>query len=171
MLLGQAQWRLVEPTITLLMIKKKKRIQVGCAKSCPFKMWVTLIEATQGWQIKTLKDDHNCVWNYNKRLVTVKWLADKYGDRIRKNPSWKLGEMQEEFKRELKVDVGEWKCFRVRQRALKGVEEKMRDHYSNIRKFGGEILRSNPQNTVEITTTRLQDGDPPRFQRIYISYA
>ncbi|KAK1404174.1 hypothetical protein POM88_003779 [Heracleum sosnowskyi] len=82
-----------------------KRIQVGCAKGCPFKMWTTYIEATQGWQVKTLCNEHNCVWSYKNKLVTVKWLAEKYGDKIRKNPNWKLGKIHEEFKKELKVDV------------------------------------------------------------------
>ena len=149
----------------------KKRMQLGCAKGCPFKMWATFIESNQTWQIKTLVDEHNCIWNYKNRLVSVKWLADRYGDRIRKNPNWKLGEMQEDFKRDLKVDVGEWKCCRVRQRALRAVEDKMVEHYANVRRFGGEILRSNPNNTVKISTTRLQEGDPPRFQRMYICYA
>lgn len=145
-------------------------MQVGCVKGCPFKMWASYIEPTKCWQIKTLLNDHNCVWNYNNKLVTVKWLANKYGDKIRKNPNWKLGEMQEEFKKVLKVDVGQWKCCRVRQKALRGVEDKMREHYANVRKFGGEILRSNPNNTVKIRTTRLQEGDEPRFQRMYICY-
>lgn len=85
----------------------------------------------------------------------MKWLADKYGDKIRKNLNWKLGEMQEEFKKDLKVNVGEWKCCRVRRKALRAVEDKMREHYANIRRFGGEVLRSNPNNTIKITTTRL----------------
>lgn len=79
--------------------------------------------------------------------------------------------MQEEFKKTLQVDVGEWKCCRVRQKDLRGVEDKMREHYANVRKFGGEILRSNPSNTVKIRTTRQQEGDEPRFQRMYICYA
>ncbi|KAL8124775.1 hypothetical protein AgCh_012432 [Apium graveolens] len=72
-----------------------KRVQVGCAKGCPFKIWVTYIEENQSW---------------------------------------------------------------VRQRALRGVDEKMKEHYANIRRFGGEILRSNLRNTVKIATTRLQEA-------------
>ncbi|KAK1386315.1 hypothetical protein POM88_024050 [Heracleum sosnowskyi] len=68
-------------------------------------MWVAYIESTQSWQVKTITDDHNCVWSYQNRLVSVKWLADKYGDKIRKNPNWKLGEIQEEFKKELNRDA------------------------------------------------------------------
>lgn len=148
----------------------KQRIQVACAKGCPFKMWASYIKGSDGWQIKTVVNEHNCVWTYKNKLVTVKYLVDMFGDRIRKNPNWKLTEMQEEFKRVLKVDVCEAKCCRVRQQALSAIEEKMKEHYGNLRRFAGEILRSNNNNTVKISTTREQEGDEPRFKRIYICY-
>nr|XP_017221405.1 PREDICTED: uncharacterized protein LOC108198146 [Daucus carota subsp. sativus] len=105
-----------------------------------------------------------------KTSLSPGYLVDLFGDRIRKNPNWKLCDMKEEFKRILKVDVCEAKCCRVRQKALSAVEEKMQEHYANLRRFGGELLRSNKNNTVKIKTTRLQEGDEPRFQRIYICY-
>lgn len=152
------------------LIDDKRRVQLGCAEGCPFKMWVSYIKECDGWQIKTVVNEHNCVWNYKNKLVTVKYLVDTYGDRIRKNPNWKLGEMQDEFKRVLKVDVCEAKCCRVRQKALSAVEEKMKEHYANMRRFAGELLKSNTNNTVKLMTTRLQEGDEARFQRIYICY-
>ena len=36
--------------------------------------------------------------------------------------------------------------------------------------MGHEILLSNPKNTVQIRTTRLNEGDPNKFKRIYICY-
>lgn len=147
-----------------------KRVKVVCASGCPFKMWVGFIKETEGWQIKTVNAEHNCVWSYKNKLVNCKFLVDMYGDRIRKNPNWKLGEMQEEFKRALKVDVSEAMCCRVRQKSLTGVEDVMKDHYAKVRMFAGEILRSNRHNTVKIRTTRLQEGDASRFQRMYVCY-
>lgn len=81
-------------------------------------------------------------------------MVEEFGDRIRKNSNWKLNEMQEKFKRELKVDVNETKCCRVRQEALRVVEGTMKEHYGKIRRFGGKILRSNPHNTVKIRISR-----------------
>ncbi|KAK1370413.1 hypothetical protein POM88_036505 [Heracleum sosnowskyi] len=124
------------------------------------------IENIDRWQIKTIVSEHNCVWNYKNKHVSVKFLVEQYGDRIRRNPNWKLVEMQDEFKRVLKVDVCEAKCSRVRQKALSGVEDKMKEHYEKVRRFAGEILHNNRNNTVKIRTTRLQDGDIPRFQRM-----
>lgn len=147
-----------------------KRVQVGCASGCPFKMWLSYIKDKDVWQLKSIVNEHNCVWNYKNKLVTTKFLVEHFGDKIRRNPNWKIGEMQEEFKRVLKVDVCDAKCCRVRKEALSGVEEKMKEHYAKIRKFGGEILRSNRHNTVKISTTRVQEGDANRFRRIYVCY-
>ena len=49
--------------------------------------------------------------------------------------------------------------------------EEIKKHYEGLRKFGGEILRSNKENTVKIQTTRVNDGDAPHFQRMYVCYA
>lgn len=38
-----------------------KRVQVGCAKGCPFKLWATYTEGNQTWQVKTLVDKHKCI--------------------------------------------------------------------------------------------------------------
>lgn len=131
-------------------------------------MWVSYNKDKDVWQLKSIIDEHNCVWNYKNKLVTTKYLVDLYGDKIRKNPNWKIGEMQEEFKRVLKVDVCDSKCSRVRKLALCGIEEKMKEHYAKMRKFVGEVLRSNKDNTVKISTTRLQEGDANRFRRIFV---
>lgn len=146
------------------------RIQVVCAKGCPFKMWLSFIKEKECWQVRTVNNEHNCVYHYDNKLVTVKYLAELYGNRIRRNPSWKLKEMQEEFKKELKVEVGEAKCCRVRQRALSQVHEEMVKHFAGLRRFGGEILRSNKNNTVKICTTRNNEEDDPHFQRFYVCY-
>lgn len=63
----------------------KLRLQVVCATGCPFKMWISFMQEYEGWQIKTLNDDHNCIYNFDNKLVTVKYLADLYGNKIRRN--------------------------------------------------------------------------------------
>ena len=167
-----------EPNLSV----KKKRVNqpfntstagkdIKCAKGCPFRMWLSYMLEFEGWQIKTVLDDHNCIYQYSNKLVTVKYLADLYGSRIRRNPNWKLTEMQDEFKRVLKVEICGAKCCRVRKMALSGVQEEMKHHYAQLRRFGGEILRSNRENTVKICTTRQNEGDAPNFQRFYVCYA
>ncbi|KAK1394395.1 hypothetical protein POM88_013451 [Heracleum sosnowskyi] len=58
-----------------------------------------------------------------------------YGDRTTKNPNWKLGEMQEEYKRVLKVNICEVKYCMVRQKALSVVSDVIVEHYAKLRSY------------------------------------
>ncbi|XP_074342661.1 uncharacterized protein LOC141680294 [Apium graveolens] len=85
-------------------VDDNQRIQVICAKGCPFKIWLSYLKEKECWQVKTVNDEHNCIYHYANKLVSVKFLAEVYGNRIRRNPSWKLNEMQQEIKKDLKVE-------------------------------------------------------------------
>ncbi|XP_074377858.1 uncharacterized protein LOC141719381 [Apium graveolens] len=146
------------------------RMHIVCTKGCPFRLWLSYMVEYEGWKIKTVHDEHNCIYHYKNNLVMTNYLADLYGDRIRRNPNWKLSEMPEEFKRVLKVGVCDAKCCRVRKRALSGIGEEMVKHYASLRRFGGDILKSNKENTVKISTTRMNEQDSPCFQRFYVCY-
>ncbi|XP_074364440.1 uncharacterized protein LOC141705338 [Apium graveolens] len=62
------------------------------------------------------------------------------------------------------------KILRVRKAALEGVQEALREHYSRLRDFAHEILKTNSNNTVQIRTTRLNETDANKFKWIYICY-
>ncbi|KAL8127472.1 hypothetical protein AgCh_014400 [Apium graveolens] len=109
--------------------------------------------------------------NLRMRTLLMQNLTCPLKKGIRRNPNWKLSEMQEEFKRVLKVEVCDAKCCSVRKRALSGIAEEMVKHYAGLMRFGGEILRSNKENTVKISTTRMNEQDSPCFQRFYVCYA
>lgn len=101
-------------------------------------------------------------------MAKTKFLAEFYGNRIRKNPNWRLKDMQEEIKIKLKLDVTLVKCMRVRNLALASIHAVMKEHYSRVWDFGAEIMRSNKMNTVK--TTMLNPEDEVRFKRFYICY-
>ena len=103
-------------------------------------------------------------------MASVKYLCDVFGERIRKNPQWMCKELAETIKKEMEIEVPRIKILRLRKMALEGVAESLKEHYSRVRDFGQEVLLSNPQNTVKISTTRLNEDDPVKFKRIYVCY-
>lgn len=115
-------------------------------------------------------DEHLCTKSYHNKLATVKCLTELYGDKIRKNPQWKVKEMIETIKKDLEVEVPRIKCIRVRKAALEGVYESLKDHYPRVYDFGHELLKNNSKNTVKIKTSRPNLEDEAKFQRIYICY-
>nr|XP_017225113.1 PREDICTED: uncharacterized protein LOC108201329 [Daucus carota subsp. sativus] len=146
------------------------RVQVGCEKGCRFYIWCGKLRDAQAVQIKTLLDDHLCTKPYYNNLISVKFLTEKYGDRIRHNPQWKVKDMMETIREELEVEVPRIKCSRVRKAALQGVFDSLKVHYSRVRDFGHELLKNNPQNRVDIRTSRVSDDDVNKFKRMYICY-
>ena len=137
-----------------------KRCQVACEGDCPFYIWCSKDKDSETYPIKTLVNNHQCTKPISNKMTSVKHLAEVFGDRIRKNPQWKVKEMTETMKNELEVVVPRIKILRVRKIALEGVAESLKLHYSRVRDFESELLLSNPKNTVKISTTRLNENDP-----------
>ena len=80
-----------------------QRCQVICEEGCPFYIWCTRIKNSENVQIKTLVDKHTCTKPYTNKHATVKYLTKKYGDRIRKDPRWKIKDMIEVIKKEMEI--------------------------------------------------------------------
>ncbi|XP_074328392.1 uncharacterized protein LOC141666301 [Apium graveolens] len=93
------------------------------------------------------------------QVASVKYLTEIYGKRVRRNPQWKVKEMAEAIKKELEIEVPRIKILRVRKASLDGVHEALKEQYSRLRDMGHDILPSNPKNTVQIRTSRLNEGD------------
>ncbi|XP_074347127.1 uncharacterized protein LOC141685953 [Apium graveolens] len=55
--------------------------------------------------------------------------------------------------------------------AFEGVHESLKQHFSRVWDFGHELMKINPNNTVKIAGTRVNDGDINRFQRMYVCYS
>lgn len=148
----------------------RKRCQVRCEDKCPFYIWATKIEGTEAVQVRSFKSEHLCSKPYQNKMATVKYLTDLYGERLRKNPTWTVKEMQETMREELEIEIPRIKIMRIRKAAMDGVQDTLKEHYGKVRDFGHEILQSNPRNTVKISGTRLNEGDENKFRRMYICY-
>ena len=94
------------------------RCQVKCENGCPFHVWVTKLQDSGAVEIRALRDDHLCTKPYKNRLASVKYLTDIYGERLRKNPQWKIKDMIDTVREDLEIEVPRIKILRVRKDAL-----------------------------------------------------
>ncbi|XP_074357152.1 uncharacterized protein LOC141696904 [Apium graveolens] len=148
-----------------------KRCQVKCEDGCPFYIWVRKKMDSEVVEIRTLLNDHLCTKPYKNKLASVKYLAEQYGDRIRKNPTWKVKEMIETIRKEMEIEIPWIKAMRIRKTTLEGVHDSLKQHYSRVWDFGHELLKINSNNTMKICGTRLNENDVNRFKRMYICYS
>lgn len=61
--------------------------------------------------------------------------------------------------------------MRIKKITLDRVHDSLKQHYSRVWDFGHELLKCNPQNTIKISSTRVNEEDVNRFQIMYICYS
>ncbi|XP_074324264.1 uncharacterized protein LOC141661180 [Apium graveolens] len=164
------KYGLDERRLVQFMTNDKNMCQVACQGDCSFYMWCSKDRDGEKCIIKTLIDEHLCTKPYSNKLATVKYLNDIYGDKIMKNAQWRIKEMIETIKTELEIEVPRIKILILRKITLEGMHDSLKEHYSRTRDFGHEILLSNLQNTVKISTTRLNETDKNKFKSMYVCY-
>ena len=79
------------------------RVQAVCkVKGCTFKVWASRLNPTNNLVIKSIYDDHTCGNALRNKLVTVKYLAERYVNKIRRNPKISL----QDFVGTVQEDIG-----------------------------------------------------------------
>lgn len=141
------------------------RFHLICEDKCPWDLWVSKVQGSGMLQVKSLCNKHTCTRVFKNKLGNTKFLADFYGERIRKCPEWKLVNIQRDIRTKLKLDVTLTKCFRVRQRALSNIQELLVKHYERVWDYAHHLKKSNPGNTVEVLVNRDNPEGKPQFQR------
>lgn len=71
----------------------------------------------------------------------------------------------------MEIEIPWIKSMRLRKTSLEGVHDSLKQHYSRVWDFGYELLKINPNNTVKIQGTRLNETDVNMFKRMYICYS
>nr|GEV15572.1 hypothetical protein [Tanacetum cinerariifolium] len=101
------------------------------------------------WHIRILVDEHTCTRQYYLgSLVTSKWIARQYGDKIRMNPDLKVVGQQEMVMKKY-MNVG--------------------SQYDRLVDYAGELRKTNPGTTVHLCIDPLADGTH-MFNSFYVFF-
>lgn len=137
---------------------------------CPFRLWASKMGDKVTFQIKSLKPQHNCIRDYNLgSIVSSKWIAKQFADRIIENPKIKLRQLKEAVMKKYKVHVTENQCKRAKSRAIYDYLQSQTTHYEKIWDYGAAIVQSNPGSTVDINVQTFPDGKQV-FKRFYVCF-
>jgi hypothetical protein len=88
----------------------------------------------ESFQIVSLKLEHTCVRKFDfGSLTDYKWIAKHFGDKIRKNPEIKLGDIANLVKKKYNCTVTPNQCRAAKPFALTEYEKTLEEHYALIR--------------------------------------
>ncbi|XP_059650423.1 uncharacterized protein LOC132296229 [Cornus florida] len=149
------------------------KISAVCKYDCGWRIYASKASNDQCMIIKTFKDEHNnCLWVHKSKQAIAGYLANRYLEQIRLNPTINNGALRKTIAAKLDIDVSKYKVSRAKRRALNIIEGDEAEQYSKMRECGELILRTNPESIAKLCT-KPTDGDESvrTFQRIFISYA
>ena len=62
-------------------------------------------------------------------------------NKFRRNPNWKVIDLEEDLLEKHCVEVMKWKCYREKSKALEMLRGSIHDHYGQLRSFKAELMR------------------------------
>ncbi|XP_028081740.1 uncharacterized protein LOC114283107 [Camellia sinensis] len=126
------------------------KVQVNCSDGCEWKLYASKMTEENTLQIKTYKLTHTCNRTYKNRQVTSSFLASKYVNKFRTNPTWKINEFKDTMKDGCVVEVFKMKCYRAKKQALLQIEGTNAEQYTKQWDYAAELIRTNPGTRVYI---------------------
>ena len=146
--------------------KKGKKKNLGCT----FRLWASWMQDGSCFQIKTLVPQHCCCRNFDLgALVTFKWIAKQFAQKVIQNPTITYRSIQEQVKKKYLINVSVGQCKRAKQRALFDHEGGLIEHYSRLWDYRQQILNTNPGSTVHLHVDEKDNGKI-HFKRMYICF-
>ncbi|TXG58873.1 hypothetical protein EZV62_016702 [Acer yangbiense] len=133
---------------------------------CPWRAHGSRLLDKMTFMIKTLVDTHECHRIYNSKEAKVSWIASKFEDLVRRNPSICVKVISDLLRERYKVSVDSQRLYKAKRRALEGL---LKDHatcFSKLRRYAYMVSQSNPGSAFHISTQQPQ----PTFHRLFLSF-
>ncbi|KAK3226763.1 hypothetical protein Dsin_006625 [Dipteronia sinensis] len=118
------------------------------------------------FMIKTLVDEHECHRVYNNKEAKVKWIASKFENLVKTNPSVSVKVIGDLLRENYRVSVDVQRLYNAKRRALAGLAKDHAKCFGLLRRYAYMVNQSNPGSAVHICTQQPQ----PTFQRMFLSF-
>ncbi|XP_009630971.1 uncharacterized protein LOC107778523 [Nicotiana tabacum] len=152
-------------------VNQPTRVRCKCKDGCPWHLFASYDSGTKDFVVKKYIPIHIYEPTNKNKLCNSKYLAEKFKDRIRKQPNIRIFKFQQLVRKELGLYVGRSICRKARNKVLNDI---MGDHvleYSRILDYRDEMLRSNPSSTCVVKLSEETfEGGKKIFVGFYICF-
>ncbi|GJT73404.1 cellulose synthase [Tanacetum coccineum] len=138
--------------------RKKKLPRDPNKPCCPFRLSAVKMHDGNSWHIRTLVDEHTCTRQYYLGcLVTSKWIARQYEDKIRMNPDLKVVDLQEMVMKKYRVKTSYNQCSGARRIAVYNLKQNVGSQYdsSPLQSELSRFRRSNCRGVLAVIVSHL----------------
>ncbi|KAL0448031.1 UNVERIFIED_CONTAM: hypothetical protein Slati_1931000 [Sesamum latifolium] len=127
-----------------------RRLRARCKKEgCEWYVYVSPMQEDKSWQVKGYNAVHSkCSWNYYNNNIISGWLGKTFVNKFKNNPKLGTNELRSEICNTLKCNVSKQQAYRAKQKAINILLGSLKEHFSTIRDYCLELMRSNYGSTV-----------------------
>uniref|UniRef100_A0A2N9FBT4 Uncharacterized protein n=1 Tax=Fagus sylvatica TaxID=28930 RepID=A0A2N9FBT4_FAGSY len=146
----------------------KIRVRVKCVYGCPFELFFGKMANEDTWQLKLMKDEHNCGTQLKNKHASYKWLGKHLVEDVKNDPKVKTISIKRQVAAKFNVHISRHVAYRAKRVAKQLINGSCKEQYAQLGDYSEELIRSNPGSNSIIHTERPQPHLQPRFGRFYI---
>ncbi|XP_021773609.1 uncharacterized protein LOC110737579 [Chenopodium quinoa] len=135
---------------------------------CNFKIHAIKLVRQQTLQIKTMKLQHRCVRSRENKKVTAEFIAERYLEEFRTNPTWKVKHITGRVLQDLGVEVTYYRAWMARCRAKLIIFGSAREKYARVWDYGKAVMKYNPGSYCNVVVDGIDHPEPPLFMRMFV---
>nr|XP_028956330.1 uncharacterized protein LOC114824095 [Malus domestica] len=165
------EWAIINGREVKFVKDDKIRVRAKCVGNkktkCPFTIFASIIDSYEPtFAIKTLCLDHHCGRVGKLKFANSKWLAEKFADKIKKNPHWNVGAFKSEVLDQYRMNVSRHQIYRAKRLSKLIIERSYKEQYARLWDYAEQLKVANKGSTVVISNK--MEGDQPVFRRMYV---
>ncbi|KAI5351699.1 hypothetical protein L3X38_004590 [Prunus dulcis] len=103
------------------------------------------------------------------RYANSIWISERFCDKMRRNPNWTVGQLQDEVREHYAMNVTQNQVYRAKKMAKKVIQGSYKEQFERLRDYVEQIKKTNAGSIVVIKIELA--GDDALFERIYICLA
>ena len=144
------------------------RIRCVCSKVlCAFKVCARKMDSDGSFQLKSFQGKHECGWQHKNTKVTSEWLAERYLEYHRDDPTWKLSAFISAVKRNQNVHINYTHAWKARLRAMLISQGDCTAQYARVFDYAMTVLKYNSGSSVFVKVNN-ENPQEPVFERLYM---
>ncbi|KAL3753889.1 hypothetical protein ACJRO7_001174 [Eucalyptus globulus] len=137
----------------------QNKLRVVCSEGCDWLIYASKVQGKHTLQVKTFNPVHTCNRVLCLPQVSTKWLANKYCDRLRNNPTWPGTSMKKIMESENVLKLSRSMVYRARALAMTMITGNGEEQFEMLRSYCQALLDDNSGSTrVYICLDALRRG-------------
>uniref|UniRef100_A0A1J3G2U0 MULE transposase domain-containing protein n=1 Tax=Noccaea caerulescens TaxID=107243 RepID=A0A1J3G2U0_NOCCA len=147
-------------------LKKKKKKKVT---DCEFIIYCSFENSAGKYLIKTFNNVHSCIRDGCNKVIKGRIIAKLFLNEIRRDPTMKPKAMQAALEEKHNLIVTNDQCRKARKTSLSMIQDEQDEQFSRLKDYKTEILKTNPDSTVEVATITNSSG-LETFDKVYVCF-